>query len=78
MQAASDSAVWDYALGSGSVIVSKDEDFAQRRILADRGPPVIWVRLPNSRRRELLAWFEAALPVILPALERGETLIEMI
>jgi predicted nuclease of predicted toxin-antitoxin system len=61
-----------------SVIVTKDEDFATRKVLANDGPRVIWIRLPNTRRRPLLAWFEAALPDILAALERGETLIEAI
>lgn len=42
------------------------------------GPPVVWIRLRNTRRWVLLAWFEAALPRILSALERGETLIEVV
>ena len=49
----------------------------QRKTLADVGPTVIWIRLPNTRRRALLAWFETALPDILAALERGEPLIEV-
>jgi predicted nuclease of predicted toxin-antitoxin system len=40
--AAQDTAVWDYALRTGAIIVSKDEDFAQRRILKDDGPSVVW------------------------------------
>jgi len=36
------------------------------------------VRLPNARRRELLTWFDQALPAIIDALERGETLVEVI
>ena len=48
---ASDKDIWDHALAVGAVIVSKDEDFAQRRILASAGPTVVWVRLPNTRRR---------------------------
>jgi hypothetical protein len=39
---------------------------------------VVWVRLPNTRRQELLAWFETALPNLVATLERGETLIEII
>lgn len=75
---AKDQAIWNYALGAGAVIVSKDEDFAQRKILEHAGPVVVWIRLPNTRRRELLVWFEGVLPEILHALERGETLIEVI
>jgi predicted nuclease of predicted toxin-antitoxin system len=77
MQAASDAAIWTQALASGAAIITKDEDFAQRKVLADGGPVVVWIRLPNTRRRDLLAWFEAVLPIVLVALARGETLIEV-
>jgi len=75
---AADLAIWHYALGAGTVIVSKDEDFAQRKILGHAGPAVVWIRLRNTRRRELLVWFEGVLPEILEALERGETFVEVI
>jgi predicted nuclease of predicted toxin-antitoxin system len=78
MESASDAAIWDYAWQGHWAIVSKDEDFAQRKWLEDNGPVVIWIRLPNTRRRDLLAWFETALPRILSALQRGETLVEVI
>jgi len=77
MQAASDAAIWDFALAASAVIITKDEDFAQRKVLADAGPTVIWIRPPNTRRSALLAWFETVLPEILSALKRGETLIEV-
>ena len=78
MASASDTVIWNFAQQTQSAIVTKDEDFAARKVLASDGPTVIWIRLPNTRRRQLLAWFEAALPDLLVALERGETLIEVI
>jgi predicted nuclease of predicted toxin-antitoxin system len=78
MQSASDSAIWDFAIEAGAVIITKDEDFARRRTLADAGPAVVWIRLPNTRRRALLIWFAAAAPEIVAALERGEMLVEVI
>lgn len=78
MQAASDIAIWDYALASSAAIVTKDEDFAQRKVLTATGPVVVWIRLPNTRRRDLLAWFETILPDIVAAPDRGETLIEVV
>jgi predicted nuclease of predicted toxin-antitoxin system len=78
MQAAPDTAIWDLALREQAVIVTKDEDFAQRHALAATGPAIVWIRLRNTRRAELLAWFEAALPRILSALASGETLIEVV
>ena len=77
MQAASDGAIWDHARATSASVVTKDEDFARRRVSAVDGPPVVWIRLPNTRRRDLLAWLEAVLPDVLAALERGETLIEV-
>ncbi len=77
MQAASDAAIWDFALTASAVIVTKDEDFAQRKFLRGDGPVVVWIRLPNTRRRELLQWFETILPDVVAALERGETLVEV-
>lgn len=75
---ARDDAIWSYALAAGAAVVSKDEDFAQRKALEDNGPAIVWIRAPNTRKRELLVWFAAMLPHILEALERGETLIEVI
>jgi predicted nuclease of predicted toxin-antitoxin system len=75
---ASDAEIWDYALRSGSIILTKDDDFAQRKGLENGGPTIVWIRLPNTRTRDLLIWFENALPVVLDALAHGETLIEMI
>jgi len=78
MQAASDAAIWEHALREDAAIVTKDEDFAQRKVLAAIGPTIVWIRLPNTRRRDLMLWFEVILPDVLSALERGETLIEVI
>lgn len=54
MAAADDRAVWEYALATGAVIVTKDEDFAMCRVLASEGPWVLWIRsvgkLPGSRQ----------------------------
>lgn len=55
MQAASDAAIWDYALANDAVVITKDEDFQQRRALDGQGAAVAWIRVPNTRRRALLA-----------------------
>ncbi len=78
LSAATDPVIWDYAAGVNAIIVTKDEDFAQRKVLNPAGPRVVWIRLPNTRRRELLAWFETVLPRVLQALERGDTLVEIV
>lgn len=78
LERASDREIWNFALSSSAAIITKDEDFARRKALGGAGPAVIWIRLPNTRRRKLLQWFEKALPDILSALERGETMIEAV
>jgi predicted nuclease of predicted toxin-antitoxin system len=78
LEAASDAVVWECALRENAALITKDEDFALRKTLNDTGPALVWIRLPNTRRRQLLAHFESVLPDVLAALERGESLIEVI
>lgn len=75
--AASDLAIWDYALRHAAVVITKDEDFPRRRATSAVGPTVDWLRLPNARRRALLNWFDSILPAVAAAVERGETVIEV-
>lgn len=79
---ASDSSIWSYALAAVGRYLRRRylqrRGFAQRKALEGGGPPIVWVRVPNTRKRELLAWFETMLSEILAALERGESLIEVI
>jgi len=74
---ADDLAIWSHAAEIGAVIVTKDEDFALRKAIGKAGPPVVWIRLGNTRGPELLRWFETMFPAVLAALERGETLVEI-
>jgi predicted nuclease of predicted toxin-antitoxin system len=77
MTSVSDDAIRDYAASVGAAIITKDEDFAVRRLLTE-GPSVVWLRVGNTRRATLLSRFESELPRIVDALERGETLVEII
>jgi predicted nuclease of predicted toxin-antitoxin system len=77
MAAADDREIWSYALAVGAIVVTKDEDFARRRVSASHGPSIVWIRLGNTRRRELLAWFELQLPAVLERLALGESLVEI-
>ena len=73
----SDRGIWDYAFACSAVIVTKDQDIANRRAAELDGPPIVWLRCGNTRRNELNAWFERSFLVIIAALEHGETLIEI-
>lgn len=74
---ASDRAIWDEAQRQQAIIVSEDEDFVNFRILMPDGPALIWVRVGNTTRRKLLAWFAGSLPEIERQLRAGEKLIEV-
>ena len=78
MAAASDTQIWDFAVSTGAVIRSIDEDFARRRSMTDKRPRIVRIRLRNTRRSELLSWFGEAVPNFLEAFDRGETLVELI
>ncbi len=73
---ASDNEIRVHAKTIGAAIITKDEDFAVHRILND-GPNIVWMRTGNTSRSVLLHQFEAALPMLLAALERGEPLVEL-
>ncbi len=73
-----DREIWARASANEAVIVSKDEDFAiLSNTNASQSPAVVWLRVGNTRRAELLRWFEELLPEVIAALERGERLIEV-
>ncbi|MGV3551562.1 DUF5615 family PIN-like protein [Rhizobium sp.] len=77
MQSASDSAIWHYAHEKQAVIITKDEDFANKRVLVLSGPTIVGVRLGNARNNALIDWLERGYSFMLEAIERGETLIEL-
>lgn len=72
-----DRAIWNEALAGEFVVVSKDEDFARRRSLTSHGPPVVWIRLGNTRRAALLAHLDRVWPELEQALQRGEAVVEV-
>lgn len=73
-----DAAIWSYAIHVGAVIVTKDDDFVKQSHLSQIGPPIVWLRVGNTGKRELLRWFERLLPEIEVALSSGERVVEVI
>ena len=74
---ADDAPIWNHPLQTSAVIVTKDEDFAHRLRQGGPSPVVVWLRVGNTIRKALLAWFEPLLPRILSLLNQGELLIEV-
>ena len=74
---ADDREIWQHAIATAAVILTKDEDFAARRTLNVQGPAIVWIRIGNTSRSDTVRWFEAAFPEILVALDRGDALVEI-
>jgi predicted nuclease of predicted toxin-antitoxin system len=78
LSTASDRKIWDHAIASDAVLITKDEDFVTMRALSRRGgPAIVWLRVGNTTTRALIALFNSVLPEILGAIERGETVIQI-
>jgi predicted nuclease of predicted toxin-antitoxin system len=49
-----DDDLWDYADRHGFIIVSKDSDFYQRSLLYGHPPKLVWLRIGNCTRADLV------------------------
>lgn len=49
-----DEDVWEYARVNGFTIVSKDSDFQQRSLLYGHPPKIVWPRIGNCTRQQLV------------------------
>ncbi len=78
---AADAYIWRIAAEREWILVSKDADFANlhaKRPATDPArPSVLWVRLGNCRRADLLEAFGRAWPAIVGSFEAGESLVEL-
>ena len=75
---AGDERIWEHAISTGAVLITKDEDFVTMRALSKHGgPPIVWVRIGNTTKRALLERFVAVFPQLIDALTRGETVIQI-
>ena len=61
---ASDDAIWQYAEASGAILITKDEDFAERSVRATESPLIVWLRVGNTTNRVLRAWIEPRLELL--------------
>jgi len=72
-----DITIWNYALSNGSIIITKDEDFAERASRTAAGPVIVWLRIGNSTNRALAQWLEPRWAAIARLLNDGNRLIEV-
>jgi predicted nuclease of predicted toxin-antitoxin system len=74
---AADAQVWGYAEREGIAILTKDEDFAARRLREPHGPTIIWLRVGNCSRAALIRWLTPLLASIEALVAAGEGVIEV-
>lgn len=77
LREADDGAIWRHAEANGSVIVTKDEDFALRVQATQSGPSVVWLRMGNTSNAALRAWLGLQLPQIVALIRQGSRLVEI-
>ena len=56
--------IWEHARAQGFTLVSKDSDFYQRSLLYGPPPKIIWLRLGNCTRADMLRLLTAQEPEI--------------
>lgn len=76
LEAAPDDRIWQEAITRSAVLVTKDRDFSLIRAASGQGPCVLWIRIGNSDNRTLIAKLLRAMPAIIAAVDRGESVIE--
>lgn len=77
LRAASNQAIWAYALTHDFIIVTKDEDFAERSVRISPSPVIVWLRIGNATNRALLQWLWPRWNKIKLLLDAGQGLIEV-
>lgn len=75
---ATDSQIWDEAIARKAALITKDRDFVTSRIARGSGPVIIWLRLGNTDNDTLLHRVSGTLRPIAAAIDRGESVIEII
>lgn len=78
LREADDGAICAYALQTGAVVLTKDEDFAELARGRDASPVIVWLRVGNSSNKILRAWLEPRLPGIVQLVGQGGRVIEVI
>lgn len=77
LREADDSVLWNYALSNQTVIITKDQDFAERQLASPFAPVIVWLKIGNSSNQALLSWLLPLWPQIIQRIESGDYLIEV-
>ena len=74
---AEDSHIWRHALDNQTVLITKDEDFADRARQNTDAPVIVWLRVGNVSNSALRKWFMPQLPQVVTWIEQGGRVLEI-
>ena len=74
---ADDIVIWNHSSESGAIVITKDEDFAERTARTKTGPVIVWLRIGNTTNRVLIQWLSPRWPEVVDHLNAGDRLIEV-
>jgi predicted nuclease of predicted toxin-antitoxin system len=77
LREAEDIEIWNHASSTGAIIVTKDEDFAERTARTTGGPVILWLRIGNTTNQALMLWLVPRWAEITVLLDAGNRLIEV-
>jgi predicted nuclease of predicted toxin-antitoxin system len=74
--AASDQEIWNVALATGAIVLTKDHDFVEWAMSRRPAPAIVWVRIGNAANAALIGRLDAVWDRIVERLEAGDQVIE--
>jgi len=77
MDEASDVEIWNHITSRALILISKDEDFLHLANRPGDNGKLLWVRIGNCRKQELLEAFGKQLPQVIRAFEDGLRIVEI-
>lgn len=75
--AATDKAIWQYAVRTRATLLTKDEDFVALAGKELIGPQVVWLRIGNISNDALWRVLDPLLEEIVQSLKAGERIVEV-
>jgi len=70
-----DSDIWEVAMNTGEIIITKDVDFYSRYIVSQRSPKIVYLKLGNMKLNELHKYFTDNWQTILSQLQHNTLII---
>jgi len=77
LREAEDSDIREYAMANQVAVITKDQDFVERRLSSQSAPIVVWLRIGNTSNRALLAWLLPLWPEVIARINAGDKLVEV-